>query len=322
MYWVHVNSGGCIGSDTINVTVKPLPAVDLGADTTACAGATVILQSSDSYISPNYLWSTGSTSATINAATSGQYWLKVIVGGCSGSDTVNVAFRPVPAVFLGNDTTICPGKTIALGASEPAGAQYSWSTGSIDSSINVSAQGIYSLTVTINGCKNTNAITITEGQTDNVNLGPDTSLCYGDLLVLNVNNNAAMWNGATQGASYTVNTSGAYWVVIQGQCGVAVDTIVVDFHNCYIGFPSAFTPNGDNLNDIIKIEGNTAALSAFSLSIFNRWGQRVFYTTDANTGWDGKFNGVMQDMGTYYYMIRYTLEGKTHRMKGDFQLIR
>jgi gliding motility-associated-like protein len=58
------------------------------------------------------------------------------------------------------------------------------------------------------------------------------------------------------------------------------------------------------------------------LSIYNRWGQRVFYTEDIYDGWNGKFNGINQDVGTYYYMMFYSLEGKRHMMKGDLELIR
>jgi gliding motility-associated-like protein len=87
-------------------------------------------------------------------------------------------------------------------------------------------------------------------------------------------------------------------------------------------FPSAFTPNGDGLNDLIGVVGTLKYYTNFSLSIYNRWGQRVFYTEDIYAGWDGIFNGTKQDLGTYFYMIYYSLEGKKHMMKGDFQLIR
>jgi gliding motility-associated-like protein len=60
----------------------------------------------------------------------------------------------------------------------------------------------------------------------------------------------------------------------------------------------------------------------FSLIIFNRFGQRVFFTEDIYQGWDGTFNGSKQDLGTYFYMINYSLNGKKSMMKGDFQLIR
>ena len=60
----------------------------------------------------------------------------------------------------------------------------------------------------------------------------------------------------------------------------------------------------------------------YKLSIYNRWGQRIFYTEDIYAGWDGKFNGVDQNIGTYFYMITYTLEGKSGMLKGDLTLVK
>jgi len=111
-------------------------------------------------------------------------------------------------------------------------------------------------------------------------------------------------------------------VIVDGQCGIASDTIKVDYHICDIGFPSAFTPNGDGLNDVIGVVGTLKYYHDYSLSIYNRWGERVYYSEDIYAGWDGIYKGDKQDLGTYFYMIFYTFEGKKHMLKGDFELIR
>ncbi len=321
-YWVSVNNGGCTGSDTVNISVNPMPVVDLGPDQSVCTGDPVTLQPTGTYVSPTYLWSTGSTAASISPTTSGNYWLKVTVGGCTGADTVEVDFKPIPQVKLGNDTSICPGNVLTLGAPEPPGTKYSWSTGSTDSSISVSEAGTYTLNVDLNGCKASAAIIINMGGLDSVNLGPDTSLCIGDQVELKANNKNAIWSTGHKGSSIIVQYPGVYWVSVVEPCGIITDTVKVDFHMCDLAFPSAFTPNGDGKNDIIGVLGTLKYYRDFSLSIFNRWGQRVFYTEDIYAGWDGIFNGARQDLGTYFYMIFYSLEGKKGMMKGDFQLIR
>ncbi|MBN9384943.1 MAG: gliding motility-associated C-terminal domain-containing protein [Chitinophagaceae bacterium] len=69
--------------------------------------------------------------------------------------------------------------------------------------------------------------------------------------------------------------------------------------------PSAFSPNGDGVNDVFRIPpGITLQLKEFS--IFNRWGGRVFSSRDINKGWDGKIDGRPAQTGTYAFIITGT----------------
>ncbi len=321
-YWVTIDSGGCISTDTIQVAVNAFPAVDLGPDRSVCGDTTFVLQSSGSYPGATYTWSTGSTAPSISVSASGTYWLVVSNAGCIGADTANISIKPQPVVALGHDTVLCPGNSFWLTSPEPPGTNYSWSTGSTDSSILVSAAGIYSLDVDLNGCRASAAIHVTIGDSAVVSLGLDTSLCIGESLVLYAGSNDAIWSNNSKGPSITVQFPGVYWVRLPGQCGAATDTINVDFHICDIAFPSAFTPNGDGHNDVIGVVGTLKYYQDFSLSIYNRFGERVFYTENIYAGWDGIYNGAHQDLGTYFYMIFYSIGGHKHMMKGDFQLIR
>ena len=69
--------------------------------------------------------------------------------------------------------------------------------------------------------------------------------------------------------------------------------------------PSAFTPNKDGTNDCFGVS-YWGRLNEFSMSIYNRWSEKVFFTTDINKCWDGKYKGMNAEMGTYVYVI----EGK------------
>lgn len=72
-----------------------------------------------------------------------------------------------------------------------------------------------------------------------------------------------------------------------------------------INVPSAFTPNNDGLNDIIRpLLGSQFTLKEFN--IFNRWGQKVYSTSQAGEGWDGKLNDRLQDSGVYVWVIKVT----------------
>jgi len=86
--------------------------------------------------------------------------------------------------------------------------------------------------------------------------------------------------------------------------------------------PTAFSPNGDGLNESLKpISIGYRNINYFR--VFNRWGQQMFYTTKVNEGWDGTWKGVPQDIGTYYWILSITNRfGKEEVVKGDSALIR
>jgi gliding motility-associated-like protein len=90
---------------------------------------------------------------------------------------------------------------------------------------------------------------------------------------------------------------------------------------CTLVFPNAFSPNGDGKDDIFR----PITIGHYPIHIFlvkNRWGQTVFETENEYTGWDGTLNGVPQDVGVYFYYIKYDCNGTTHEEKGDVTLIR
>ncbi|HVM87037.1 MAG TPA: gliding motility-associated C-terminal domain-containing protein [Puia sp.] len=85
--------------------------------------------------------------------------------------------------------------------------------------------------------------------------------------------------------------------------------------------PSAFSPNGDGVNDIFKIPADVT-LDLKEFSVYNRWGNRIFTTNNVSKGWDGTFNGKMQDAGVYVFFISGSnAKGKIF-IKGTVTLIR
>ncbi len=86
-------------------------------------------------------------------------------------------------------------------------------------------------------------------------------------------------------------------------------------------FPSAFTPNGDGLNDVLEIQGTF--VSSLKLNIFNRWGELIFYSEDRNNGWDGIINQRKAASGAYIYTIDFVDElGVKYSKRGTVILIR
>jgi gliding motility-associated-like protein len=100
------------------------------------------------------------------------------------------------------------------------------------------------------------------------------------------------------------------------------DSIYVDVQPCcQLFIPSVFSPNGDGKNDIF-IPHSTGVDHYTTFQVMNRFGQKVFESRNNITGWDGTFNGMPQDIGTYQYFLNYYCSDKLIQKKGDVTLVR
>ena len=124
-YWLHVNNG-CDATDTINITVNPLPVVNLGNDTIECQGVPLVLQSSITYTGATYLWNTGATTPSITVTATGTYWLQVSNGGCPGSDTIHLAILYDTVTLHTHDTAVCKGALLQVFTTGNPANTYQW----------------------------------------------------------------------------------------------------------------------------------------------------------------------------------------------------
>lgn len=124
---------------------------------------------------------------------------------------------------------------------------------------------------------------------------------------------------------HTYVEAGVYTVCLMGlnPNGCAsnyCDTITVENPNT-VAFPQAFTPNGDNANDILRVRGGP--VEEMELRIFNEWGNQVFISNEQSYGWDGTYNGAPQAVGVYEFTIKgKTLDNEAIDMHGVVNLIR
>lgn len=175
-YWIKVGTGLCTLSDTINISVSSRPSFTLGADTVICEKQNLVLSPGNGY--DNYLWQDGSTGNNISVQSAGLYWLRVTQNGCDASDSINIGYKLLPPVNLGNDTGICIGTTLLPNAYSPLIASYTWQDQSSSSVYPVKRQGAYSVKITgINGCINRDTISVNVTAPPYFSLGNDTVLC-------------------------------------------------------------------------------------------------------------------------------------------------
>ncbi|MBW7914450.1 MAG: gliding motility-associated C-terminal domain-containing protein, partial [Taibaiella sp.] len=143
-YHVHVVLGSCFKRDTINIGVQNIE-IELPPDTVLCRDALFKISVADTFDS--YIWSTGSTQSTATIDDGGLYWLKVSKGPCFVADTMQVQLLE-PYFHLGNDTTLCNGRTITLRPGSVQGSSYYWQDGSTKDFFIVKEKGLYHVTAT------------------------------------------------------------------------------------------------------------------------------------------------------------------------------
>ncbi|HEV7429186.1 MAG TPA: hypothetical protein VGQ46_22760 [Thermoanaerobaculia bacterium] len=221
-YTVTVTSAsGCSATSApTSVTVNPNPAASItaGGPTTFCPGGSVTLTASTA---ASYLWSTGATTQSIVASSSGNYSVTVTdANGCSATSaatTVTVNPNPAVSITASGSTTFCAGGNVTLTAS--SGASYLWSTGATTQSIVASSSGNYAVTVTnANGCSGTSAptaVTVNANPPATITAGGPTTFCAGGSVTLTASPGASyLWSSGEQAQSITATSSRNYIVTV------------------------------------------------------------------------------------------------------------
>jgi gliding motility-associated-like protein len=190
-----------------------------------------------------------------------------------------------------------------------------WSTGITSSAINVTAPGKYSVqTIDANGCPSDDQVTITSKPVPVLTVSADkTAIAAGQSVTLHASGaDLYQWspgrtlNDSTisdpiasplQPTTYTVTG----WL-IQGCAETAGVTIQVNGEVLNIKVPALFSPNGDNANETLVIEG-VENYPDCSLNVFDRRGGKVFSTHGYQNNWDGTYNGARLPEGVYFYVF-------------------
>ncbi len=225
---IAIDSSGCILSDTAHLTVVvlPPPTVNLGNDIVLCQTPNITLDAGAS--GSIYTWSSGATTQTIVATTTGTYWATVGNGACSDSDSINI--QEVIEPELGVDTILCIGQTITLIA-PPSAISYQWSTGAITQTITVGSVGQYWVSVNWGVCQTKDTINIATIPYPIVNLPSSAQICPGDSILLDPGSNTDatyLWSTGLTTQSITVFSGGTYTVKATNQkCSIWDTTAVI-----------------------------------------------------------------------------------------------
>jgi gliding motility-associated-like protein len=261
--------------------------------------------------------------------------------------TINQVVGLTNDLFLNTrtDTTICFGGSIALTTNSYAGATFDWAGQGLSSSTSQSpvatptSLGInsYTVTATLGRCTATDQVDITVNSQVQVIAGADQSIISGESVQLNGGVSGAsnyLWGSNPSDATLTSTTilnpiatppvTTTYTLTATNAAGcTASDDITVTVIPYCIKVKNAFSPNGDGVNDKWQIYDQYDCLSNITLTVFNRYGSKVFQSRDYRNNWDGTYNGKPCPDGTYYGVIEFKLiSGKKFTKKTDITIIR
>ncbi|MDZ4809616.1 MAG: LamG-like jellyroll fold domain-containing protein [Bacteroidota bacterium] len=345
---VVTDINGCKDSVSRNVTASLLT-MDAGPNDTICNNNSALLQATANGAT-QYAWTPAAflNNATIlnptatPPATTMFYLTATNAAGCIKKDSALVTVRSANAFNIMQPSNICTTKTVQLNAS--GGDIYAWQPAATLNNPSVfnptaspTATTTYSVQITDTLCNNTSTLSTTvtviplPNITANKSNDVDCSTTQSQLTASGGSqyswtpaatlNNPAIANPI---AAPAVTTQ--YVVTGTDATGcINYDTVIVNVSNVNKGgylMPTGFTPNNDGLNDCYGIKSWGAILD-LEFSIYNRWGERVFYTRNPSGCWDGRYKGLHQDGNVFVYMIKAktVCEGSVFR-KGTFVLIR
>jgi gliding motility-associated-like protein len=349
----------CPATANINLTFFPQPTVT-ATSATLCAGqSTAILTASGAN---TYVWQPGNITGPTYPFSGTQTTSITVVGttnGCSNTANTAVMVNPTPNANIATSTAKgCVPTCVTFSANGASNiTSYNWIlngagiTGSVNGAYCFDEAAQYTLGLSLmdsNGCTGTVVpvtVDVYPKPTADFNHAPIKPIVNQDPFVTFTDAswgttivawnwyfmNTAQYTSTQQNPTFSYTEPGTYPVALvvksdQGCYDTLVRPIVVgeDF-GLYV--PNAFTPNADGVNDIFQPKG--FGVVKYELNIFDRWGEKVFSTTDFEKGWDGTMQsrhdvkyGTIEE-GSYTWLIDCTdVFGKSHELKGHVILMK
>lgn len=342
----------CEAFDTVKINVEPAPMVDIGEDLILCDYDTLHMfaqTSPDDFAPYKYDWYPGiymddSTSVRPIFHSIAPYSGYIIATattpiGCVGADTLIINVNSSHFMHVTpQDTGSCPPAAIQLSASNAQ--QYKWIPDyglSSDSVANPFASPVSSTEYLVMGtseagCVDSQYVNIAVYPNATVYLPDSAQIWPGESYQITPEGNALYYswfppsglnadNIANPIAQPEVRTRYFYTATTENGCTMTDSIDILVNTESVLDMPNAFVPGNGTNNTFKIVRRGIATLKSYT--IFNRWGNKVFETTNIDEGWDGMFNGTPQPQGVYIYSIEaLTNTGRPVNKQGNVTLIR
>lgn len=331
----------------LRIDMHEIPELGLSSDQTVCQGTEVALES---FVAPfrndyQYRWTPNTPNlsnpfgpnTSFIADTTVTYQLHIQTPiGCADSETVHIIVHPGGFGAVSKDTGYCPGNAAPLWAT--GGVSYAWTPAyglNDTSSANPVASPLTTTAYTVYirdmyNCLDTEYVSVEVYPQAVVNVPDSVTIYPGEQYHVEPGTNAAYFkwfppsglsNASIADPLMSPSVRTRYFITATTEMGCTLlDSIDVLVKETVIDMPNAFAPSG--ANPLFKpAKRGIATLKEFS--IYNRWGNKVYSSTDINAGWDGTYNGEPQPVGVYIYSIDAVNDrGIPFVKKGNVTLIR
>jgi gliding motility-associated-like protein len=277
-----------------------------------------------------FSWSNGTSGKNMITNALGKHYVIAQVAFCYDRDTFTLTNFP-SELELGNDLRFCNKIDTLITSPSNKFKTVVWNNEVTNTNFRLTKPGRLHITVVnSNGCIEKDSINIQLFPNPALNLGPDTTLCLSEKPRLNAGPGMVsyLWNTGSNKQEIIAYDSGQYWVeVIDIEGCKSVDSVLIikrkDLFPIDIYMPSAFTPNGDELNDVYPNSQYQVEGAEYNVKLFNRWGEKLAEFNNPTLNWDGNINGQEAPEGVYVYTITWVgCDNVRRTLYGDFLLMR
>ena len=344
-----ISSGSCGDTrDDVTITFDQVPTTpNAGADKDVCVTSTTLEANTPTVgrgswriiSGPGDIADPNAATTEITGLLAGQTttvaW-QISNGVCELSDELSINVR-APASVNTNRAEICEGESVNIEIT--GGDSFQWSPAAgvnngntANPQLSPAASTDYQLIVSNGGCADqTLSISVVVNPVPTVEISNDTTIQAGNSIQLFASGGGSYsWSPSgdldnpqsatpfalpTQTTTYEAEVTNEFGCVVRESVTITVDD------NYEIFVPEMFSPNGDGSNDMLFV--NTVGIEIFTFQVFDRHGKLIFESNDAATGWDGRFNGDIQNIDTYVYLVMAkTYSNQNVTEKGTFLLVR
>jgi gliding motility-associated-like protein len=329
LYFVTSTNKCGVITDSTEIILKNTPQLLLPPDTIFCNTIGLDLDITSADPEATYNWRGAGNSPKINVSDTGLYHATLTNRCGTVSDSIRVQLLKSPTVGLGVDEVFCGSlqavlKTVGLPSN---GETYQWSNSDNTASSTLIGEGDHWVIITNKCGTATDTFNMRVSALPIVDLGPDTTLCGNFNLLLDAGNPGLQYDWMPFGeTSQVINATDqvVYTVTVTNVDGCTGTSSFEIDDKCVSEYyvPSAFSPNGDRLNEIFK--PTLVNFENYTMQVFNRWGQVMFTSDDIHLGWNGRYQDELVPLGVYYYSIRFvtTENGEFKTISGPIRVMR
>ncbi len=345
----EIGGSTCTTRDTITVTALPAPYIDVTVTDETCESknGSIFIQPINARQPMVFIWDGDTTYNTTHGKLSkGTYRLKFVDGyNCIIDSTIKVDAHPTPTVSIAITPETCGRKdgaiTLTVNSALPSTVKYQWigRTETTPKLTGLTAK-TYNVTITDSFCvvEKTIEVPHIDGpvanfQTTTYSVPSNSNFVLTDISKGTVNIwNWDMGDGNTQTGKvvyYSYGTAGDYTVLLQvideNNCTDTTSNVMHVYDELTVFIPNMFTPNSDNLNEIWMPAMTEYVEEGYQLSVFDRWGQRIFHTTNPKEGWNGTSTDgkIVANNTVYSYrLIVRDFAGQEYEFVGQVTVIR